>query len=275
MSFIAAMQGRLSPPEGGRLQAFPTEGWKKEFLLASQAGLDGIEWIYDVHGEKINPLKNAAGILEMKCLTKETGIKIRSVCADYFVEKPLVSKDSFENEKHFEILELLIERCAQAGLSRIVLPFVDASAIAADEQKKHILVRLNKLSDKAKKSKLEIHLETSLNPEDFKDFLSGLPEDIFKVNYDTGNSASLGYSARKEFEAYGSRIGSVHIKDRRLKGGTVPLGEGDADFKAIFSGLKSLSYHGDFILQVARSVEGEEVRWAMKNKIFVKKYWAG
>ena len=44
--------------------------------------------------------------------------------------------------------------------------------------------------------------------------LNALPHPVIKVNYDSGNSASLGYSVTEEFAAYGNRIGSIHIKDR-------------------------------------------------------------
>ena len=57
----------------------------------------------------------------------------------------------------------------------------------------------------------------------------------------------------------------MHIKDRRLGGGTVPLGEGDADFNALFSALRATNYRRDFILQVARDAEGEELEWAREN----------
>ena len=38
----------------------------------------------------------------------------------------------------------------------------------------------------------------------------------FGVNYDTGNSASLGYDPSEEISVYGHRIINVHIKDRKL-----------------------------------------------------------
>jgi hexulose-6-phosphate isomerase len=94
-----------------------------------------------------------------------------------------------------------------------------------------------------------------------------------KVNYDSGNSASLGYRPDEEFAAYGSRIGSVHIKDRQRGGGTVPLGSGDADLPAVFAGLKALGYRGDLILQVARGAVGDEVAWASANRAFVQRHW--
>jgi len=93
---------------------------------------------------------------------------------------------------------------------------------------------------------------------------------LLKVNYDSGNSASLGYAPQEEFAAYGAKIGSVHIKDRVLGGGTVPLGQGNADFTALFRCLKEIGYSGDYILQVARSKDGEESAWAARNLEFLK-----
>ena len=96
---------------------------------------------------------------------------------------------------------------------------------------------------------------------------------MIRVNYDIGNSASLGFRAREEIAAYGERIGSVHVKDRKFGSGTVPLGTGDADFSAIFQGLAQIEYSGDFTLQVARSSAGDEVAWAKENRSFVTRYW--
>jgi hexulose-6-phosphate isomerase len=94
------------------------------------------------------------------------------------------------------------------------------------------------------------------------------------VNYDSGNSASLGYSPRDEFGAYGARVGSVHVKDRVLGGGTVPLGRGDADFLGLLEGLRRTEYAGDFILQAARGESGGEVELAKHNRAFVES-WLG
>jgi hexulose-6-phosphate isomerase len=116
---------------------------------------------------------------------------------------------------------------------------------------------------------IEFHLETSLAPSRFAELLSKLPDPRLKVNYDSGNSASLGYAPHEEFSAYGERVGSVHIKDRLLGASTVPLGTGDADFPALAEGLRKVAYKGDFILQVARGTAGDEVAWARQNRAFV------
>ena len=93
---------------------------------------------------------------------------------------------------------------------------------------------------------------------------------MLKVNYDSGNSASLGYSPAEEFAAYGERVGSVHVKDRILGGSTVPLGTGNADFEVLSRCLNEIGYAGDFILQVARGTTGQEVDWALQNRDFVR-----
>jgi len=95
---------------------------------------------------------------------------------------------------------------------------------------------------------------------------------MLKVNYDSGNSSSLGYLPNEEFAAYGSRIGSIHIKDRILGGSTVPLGTGNADFQTLADSLETIDYQGDIILQVARGTVGEEVAWAGINREFVLKH---
>ena len=66
-------------------------------------------------------------------------------------------------------------------------------------------------------------------------------------------------------------MGSVHIKDRLLGGGTVAPGTGDADFPALAESLRKVAYKGDFILQVARGTSGDEVAWAKQNREFVLK----
>ena len=61
----------------------------------------------------------------------------------------------------------------------------------------------------------------------------------------------------------------MHIKDRVLGGGTVPLGTGDADFPAVFNGLARLGLPGDYVLQIARPDSGLELPWIAQNRTWV------
>ena len=273
MTQIGIMQGRLVPPTNNSIQCFPRENWTNEFALASQAGLDCIEWIYDLHGEDVNPLATDTGLKTIKDLSRQYKVKIFSICADYFMDKPLVRTSQMELDDRLNTLYWLLERGSLIGINRMVIPFVDASRIDTQAEFDGVVKLLGNVLQQAIKTGIEIHLETSLNPVRFAELLAQLPHPLIKANYDSGNSSSLGYAPRDEFAAYGERVGSVHIKDRILGGGTVPLGTGNVDFAALAESLSKAAYKGDFILQVARGKSGEEVAWANQNREFVLKHF--
>jgi hexulose-6-phosphate isomerase len=269
MSTLGIMQGRLVPPPEGRFQCFPREAWEREFSLAADAGLEAIEWIFDAWGEDVNPLTSDAGISAMKAASQRTGVAVKSLCADYFMDFPLVRVAPADREQRLAKLRWLLDRCRIIGITRVVLPFVDASKIESETDRADVTAALLAVLPAAEKAGVELHLETSLAPSEFAALLARIPHPMVKVNYDSGNSSSLGYDPRDEFAAYGSRVGSVHIKDRIRGGGTVPLGKGDANLPALFTCLASARYRGDFILQVARSTPGDEVNWARHNRDYV------
>lgn len=266
------MQGRLVPPVGDRFQCFPRLNWADEFAFAAEAGLDCIEWIYDQFGADVNPLATDVGIGSMLDLSERTGVQVVSICADYFMDWPLVRASPAELDNRVDVLLWLIDRARRLRIERIVLPFVDASRIDTDAELEQVAKTLARALPRAEESRIEMHLETALGPARFAELLALLPAALVKVNYDIGNSASLAYDPREEFEAYGDRVGSVHIKDRVKGGGTVALGSGDADIPAVFECLRAVDYAGDFVLQVARDVPGDEVRWAQRNLTAVGGY---
>jgi hexulose-6-phosphate isomerase len=258
---LYTMGGRLGPPEGGRFQSFPREGWRREIEQAGRIGLRGIEWIYDLYGEGSNPLETPEGRKELKTLLLQHKVAVKSICADYFMDKPLLRCSAAENRQLLQRLEWLIGLCPSMGIGRVVLPFVDASKINDDSECSQITANLRSVLPAAERHSVELHLETDLGPSAFRAFLDQLEHSLIKVNYDAGNSASLGYKPEEEFAAYGYRVGSFHIKDRIRGGSTVPLGEGDADFATLREQLLRCDYRGDFVMQVARGEAGDEPRW--------------
>jgi L-ribulose-5-phosphate 3-epimerase len=271
MAKFGIMQGRLVPPEDGRLQSFPRTRWRDEFALAKAAGLDYIEWIYDDYGLGANPILEPNGIAGMLDLKQQTGVEIRSMCADYFMEHPLLRCTAKECSARIDRLFQLIGAAEQLGMNRIVLPFVDASAMHTEDEMETVVKALSAALPFARKSGIELHLETSLSPQAFASFLQRIPDPMLKVNYDSGNSASLGYSVKEEFAAYGTAVGSIHIKDRKRGASTVPLGSGDAELPALAECVTEFEYQGDFTLQVARGNPGDEVAWARQNLAYTKR----
>jgi L-ribulose-5-phosphate 3-epimerase len=275
MTRFGIMQGRLVPPVADRFQCFPRESWADEFAFAAEAGLDCIEWIYDEFGADVNPIATDDGIDAILALSDRHGIRVVSMCADYFMDRPLVRATDGELNDRIDVLFGLVDRARRLGIERIVLPFVDVSRIDTNAEFDQVVETISRSAIRAEECGIELHLETSLGPDRFAELLDRLAPGTVRVNYDIGNSASLGYEPRAEFAAYGDRVGSVHIKDRVNGGGTVPLGTGDADLPTVFDCLQSVGYAGDFVLQAARDAPGDEVRWARQNLERVRAYLSG
>lgn len=272
MNPVGIMQGRLLPPIDGKIQAFPVERWEEEFARAAAAGLERIEWIYEFETAESNPLAADGGLERIRRLARETGVAVRSVCADYFMRARLVA-DGRLDDGSANRLRWLVPRCAILGVQYIVLPFVDDSALRAPADHAALAEGLRRLLRETGPYRVELHLETALAPAEFRALLEAIDHPLVRANYDIGNSASLGLRPAEELAAIGPWLGSVHVKDRRLHGGTVALGTGDADFDAVFASLARIGYRGPFILQAARDPGRSEVELAQANLEFVVRHW--
>ena len=86
-------------PNKGRYQAHPIGYWKDEFIIAKEIGLDSIEFILDYNDYMKNPLMSRNGIKEILKIIEQSGVKVRSICADFFMEAPLHSDDAKVRDK--------------------------------------------------------------------------------------------------------------------------------------------------------------------------------
>jgi len=256
---IGVMQGRLLPKYNGLYQAHPKGYWQDEFFIAKGLGLDCIEFILDFKDAEENPLLNPAGLEEIIYISSATGVSIESICADYFMEAPLHSENETNVEKSIDVLNRLIFNANILGVKDIVIPCVDQSSLRINGGIERFTLNISRLTNNIEKRNINLSLETDLPPRDFVNLLDAINSKNVTVNYDIGNSASLGYNPVDELDAYGDRITDIHIKDRTLAGGSVILGSGGANFEVFFNKLKEFNYKGIFIMQAYRDDEGLEV----------------
>ena len=241
------MQGRLLPKYKGQYQSHPPDTWRDEFPKAKELGLNHIEFILDYYRADQNPLlRNPSEILP---LINFHGVKVSSVCADYFMESPF--------EECLDIFEKLLHTNS-LGVQYIVVPMVEKMSLL-NKDKSPFIKAAKSIFPLLEKHQVSLCLETDLPPLSFKSLLNHIRSPYVSVNYDIGNSASLGYDLNEEMKAYGEKIGVVHIKDRIRGGGPVELGRGDADLKKAFSILRKLNYSGLFTMQAYRDDEGVEI----------------
>ena len=265
------MQGRLLPKYQGRYQAHPVGYWQDEFLVAAELGLEYIEFILDFNDASQNPLMTSKGIEDILSVSKNSGVQVKTICADYFMEAPLHSSSKEIVEESQKKLKTLIQYGIQLGISDIVIPCVDQSSLVDEGAKQRFIENIQSSMKLAEAAGINLSLETDLDPASFIALLQQLDSSRITVNYDTGNSASLGYDPEEELLTYGSYISDVHIKDRKYQGGSVVLGTGDTKFESFFRMLSKIDYQGPFIMQAYRDEEGLAI--FKKQLVWIKQYF--
>ena len=176
----------------------------------------------------------------------------------------------FRTQKFQSLLRDLIrviELSKKVGVKFIILPLVDNSTIDNTEQENTLIKELKKVS-KFLNNNQKILFEIDYPPNKIIPFLKKFNKK-FGINYDTGNSASLGFDFNEE-KKYFKFVHNVHIKDRIFRGQSVRLGKGDFNFKEFFVYLKKIKYKGNLILQTARSKK--HINEIILNRNFIKNF---
>lgn len=254
---IGFMQGRMSDPLAGRIQAFPWNTWENEFSTAQLNHFSLMEWTLDYEGLRENPLMTDVGRLKIRTLSHKYGISIPSLTGDCFMQFPFWKTYGAAREILFADFKDIVFACSQVGIRMVIIPLVDNGRLDNQDQEDILIDYLFGQQDFLSKNCLKVIFESDFAPDHFRRFIDRLPDSEFGINYDIGNSAALGFDPQEELGTYGHRVLNVHIKDRILGGATVPLGTGDADFDAVFEALARLDYSGNFILQTARATDGD------------------
>lgn len=262
---IGFILGRLSPLRLGKIQSFPWGTWEYELEIAAQNNLNIIEWTIDSERIQENPLIQPHSE-DLKHRLSQCTIKVPSVTCDYYMENPHWKCDPDEISK---VIQNILIGMKTIGAKILVIPLVDNSSIANSDFNDWRF--FHGLEDFLIRNETQIAFEVDLPPEKAANFISEFDPHLFGINYDIGNSASLGFDVKEEFEAYGPRVINVHVKDRVLNGPTVPLGKGNADFKQVFQLLRDYSYAGNYILQTARASSDNHLETLLSYKQFVER----
>jgi hexulose-6-phosphate isomerase len=260
---IGFMQGRLSPMINGRIQQFPTNNWKDEIEIAAKNKFTKMEWTIDSETLNFNPILTGDGQKLIGEMCHLYNLSIPSITCDYFMENPPWKSD---RSQITEVMYKIFEGMKAIGASLIVIPLVDNSSLEAEKDEKILKNFFFGLIEFIRILNISVCFESNFEPKKLARFIEEFPDNNFGINYDIGNSASLGFSPIEEFSSYGNRILNIHVKDRKYNGTTVPLGEGDADFNSIFKLLNNFQYKGNYILQTARSLNNDHLGALIKYR---------
>ena len=182
----------------------------------------------------------------------------------------LVNHDGILNTTDITKFNWLAKRAKTIGVIYIVLPLLEESSISTEAELGGIITMVDSLVPSLELTGIELLLETDLPADRLKTILEEINHSLVGINYDIGNSASIGYRPADEIRILSRWIRGVHVKDRIYQGGTVPLGRGDADFETSFRILLENGFDRWFILEVARREDISELVAANANRQFVE-----
>lgn len=246
---VGVMQGRLSPRPPGKLQEFPWASYAAEFPKAARLGLHSIEWIFEAARYEENPIWTEAGREEIRGLVAATGVRVQSVCADYFMVHRLAGESPAALAHHRDVLADLIVAAHAVGADRILIPLLETSAVDSPELKREVALSLRSAVPMAERYGVTLGLEMELPGPEYAKVVESVGSAKVRAYYDTGNSTAQGLDIARDIEPLLPLLHAVHIKDRVRGGTSKPLGTGDANFQEFFPRLLRAGFKGDFVLQ--------------------------
>jgi len=264
---LGIMQGRLSP-RGARPQSFPFETWQTEFQRARFYGFDLVEWLFSAADYTRNPLWTAPGLADIRQCIRASGVSVASICADYFVDYPILRVPDGERRRHVEVLNRLIERAAQLEVPVIVLPVLDAGELHDGRDDAILLESLIEPLALARSMGVTLAIESNTPADRYLNLIAQAADPALSICFDTGNRVAQGLDIVADIHLLAPYVREVHIKDRQLNGPNVALGEGAAPLDAFFDAVTSGPYAGPFILE---TTVGDDYEYhAKRNLNFVR-----
>ena len=270
VNLVGIMQGRLSPPDPRRLQAFPWASWEKEFVHAAELGLDCIEWLFEEDSYELNPIWTQEGVWRINELVQTHGVSVNSVCADYFMMHPFFRVTPEERAASIQVLKVLITQAASIGAKVILIPVLEVAEIRLAADAEMLGDALQECLLVARENGIHLGLETELPADEYAALTTDRGEDLVGVYYDTGNAAAKGYDTAEDIRRLAHLLCGIHVKDRMLGGGSVPLGEGAVDFPACFAAIWDAGYRDSIIMQPFFA--SDFLRYARRHLDFVRRH---
>ncbi len=246
---IGVIQGRLSPRPANKLQEFPWASYAEEFPIAARLGFHSIEWIFEAPRFEQNPLWTETGREEIRELSAQSGVRVQSVCADYFMVHRLAGESDAALAYNRDVLAELIVAAHAVGADRILIPLLETSAVGTSALKREVVMSLRGAAAVAERYGVTLGLEMEVPGAEYAELIRSVGSSRVRAYYDTGNSTAQGLDIAEDIVPLLSLLHAVHVKDRVRGGTSRPLGTGDTNFQGFFPQLIRAGFRGDFVLQ--------------------------
>lgn len=243
--------------KGISIWSFTEPDLKKCFLLAKDAGFDGVEVALDEKG-LISLESTEEDLMKVKEMAKEAGVELYSVASGLYWTYNYTSENEDNRKKAKEITKKQLEVAHALGCDTIlVVPgavnvaFEEAGEIVDyDVAYDRALSALKELAPLAESLKVSIGVENVwnkflLSPLEMRGFIDEIGSEYVGSYFDVGNVVYSGYP-EQWIKILGKRIKKVHFKDYRKSvgglDGFVDILAGDVDYIAVKNALDKIGY---------------------------------
>jgi len=196
---------------------------------------------------------------ELLAASRQTGIRIHSVMNMDHWKYPLSSSDQSVVDKSIAGMETSLHNAKLWGADTVLLvPGVVNPDTTYEQCYERSRANILKLIPLAKELGVVIAVEEVWNkflisPVDFARYVDSFNSPQIKAYFDVGNVVLYGYP-QQWIRTLGPRIAKLHIKDFYFRKGEtkwVNLGEGDIQWKAIYSALADIGYRGSATVELS------------------------
>lgn len=240
--------------------------WEQEFARAARCNLDAIEWL--VSDEmRANPIFTASGRSRIRERARDSGTSVPSVCGHCFMHQRLVGVANDSSNANVTLLEELIRAAHDVGARTVLVPVLETAAIQSHAEAEELVARLARPLQLAERMGMTVGVETDLAIAEAIALVDKAGCSALGVYFDIGNVTAAGVDAVAGIVALGERLCGVHVKDRTIGGGTVRLGEGDADIAGCLRALSRVGYSGPLILEAQQGDDFIERATAYGNYV--------
>jgi len=245
--------------KGISIWSFPAMSLRDSFLLAKDAGFEGVEVALAEDGE-VNLKSTEKELLKVKADAADAGIELYSIASGLYWDYWLTSDDKSEREKAKDIVKIQLNAAATIGADTILVVPGSVNADFVSETKvvdyksayERSLEAFMELKEYAEKYKVSIGIENVWNkfltsPMEMRGFIDTIGSDFVGSYLDIGNVLFNGYPEHW-VRILADKIKKVHFKDyRKAAGGLhgfVDLLAGDVNYPAVMEALGSVGYDG-------------------------------
>ena len=275
MNKIGIMQGRIFPERLDKFQIFPVSNWKDELIKIEEIGFNCVELLFDkklILEKLLDDFENFKN-LGIKLNNKKNGFIAKSICADYFSSVSILNPE-MEHFFYDKVIKI-IDTINNTTIAVLVIPLLDVNSVTLKNDFQFVLnwIEERKLDEIASRNNIILALELDLPADQIRSVFIKHSFNNIAICYDLCNARAAGNFPEEEIIMLDDFIAHVHIKDRKVNGPNVMLGEGDVNFVECFKSLKKIGYDGQIILET--SYNNSPIDEAKKNFEFIQNIISG